>query len=111
MSMEEDEAPARPAAPAEEAPAQPAEEAAPAAPEAEEKPEEEAEPETPEQVGEKLRRMGAELTLRCVLEGILAVVLLHFGLVAEGWTKKIHQSLFYPPPTEIKDFRQDWKDA
>ena len=79
-----DEAPARPAAPAEEAPAQPAEEAASAAPEAAEKPEEEAEPETPEQVGEKLRRMGAELTLRCVLEGILAVVLLHFGLVAEG---------------------------
>ena len=84
MGLEEDEAPARPAAPAEEAPAQPAEEVAPAAPEAEEKPEEEAEPETPEQVGEKLRRMGAELTLRCVLEGILAVVLLHFGLVAEG---------------------------
>ena len=84
MGLEEDEAPARPAAPAEEAPAQPAEEAASAAPEAEEKPEEEAEPETPEQVGEKLRRMGAELTLRCVLEGILAVVLLHFGLVAEG---------------------------
>ena len=84
MGLEEDEAPTRPAAPAEEAPAQPAEEAAPAAPEAEEKPAEEAEPETPEQVGEKLRRMGAELTLRCVLEGILAVVLLHFGLVAEG---------------------------
>mgnify|MGYP002579111170 CR=1 FL=1 len=84
MGLEEDEAPARPAAPAEETPAQPAEKAAPAAPEAEEKPEEEAEPETPEQVGEKLRRMGAELTLRCVLEGILAVVLLHFGLVAEG---------------------------
>ena len=84
MGLEEDEAPTRPAAPAEEAPAQPAEEAAPAAPEAAEKPEEEAEPETPEQVGEKLRRMGAELTLRCVLEGILAVVLLHFGLVAEG---------------------------
>ena len=84
MGLEEDEAPARPAAPAEEAPAQPAEKAVPAAPEAEEKPEEEAEPETPEQVGEKLRRMGAELTLRCVLEGILAVVLLHFGLVAEG---------------------------
>ena len=84
MGLEEDEAPARPAAPAEEAPAQPAGEAVPAAPEAEEKPEEEAEPETPEQVGEKLRRMGAELTLRCVLEGILAVVLLHFGLVAEG---------------------------
>ena len=84
MGLEEDEAPARSAAPAEEAPAQPAEEAAPAAPEAAEKPEEETEPETPEQVGEKLRRMGAELTLRCVLEGILAVVLLHFGLVAEG---------------------------
>ena len=84
MGLEEDEAPARPAAPAEEAPAQPAEEAASAAPEAAEKPEEEAEPETPEQVGEKLRRMGAELTLRCVLEGILAVVLLHFGFVAEG---------------------------
>ena len=84
MGLEEDEAPTRPAAPAEEAPAQPAEEAAPAVPEAEEKPAEEAEPETPEQVGEKLRRMGAELTLRCVLEGILAVVLLHFGLVAEG---------------------------
>lgn len=89
MGLEEDEAPARSAAPAEEAPAeeapaQPAGEAAPAAPEAEEKPAEEAEPETPEQVGEKLRRMGAELTLRCVLEGILAVVLLHFGLVAEG---------------------------
>lgn len=84
MGLEEDEAPARPAAPAEEAPAQPAEKAAPVAPETEEKPEEEVEPETPEQVGEKLRRMGAELTLRCVLEGILAVVLLHFGLVAEG---------------------------
>ena len=84
MGLEEDEAPARPAAPAEETPAQPAEEAAPVAPEAEEKPAEETEPETPEQVGEKLRRMGAELTLRCVLEAILAVVLLHFGLVAEG---------------------------
>ena len=28
--------------------------------------------------------MGAALTLRCVLGGILAAVLLHFGLVAEG---------------------------
>ena len=88
VGLEEDETPAQPAAPAEEATAQPAEEAPPAAPEAaetpEEKTEEETEPETPEQVGEKLRRMGAELTLRCVLEGILAVVLLHFGLVAEG---------------------------
>ena len=52
-----------------------------------EKPEESTEeetPETPESIGDKLRRMGAELTLRCVLGGILAVVLLHFGLVAEG---------------------------
>ena len=47
-------------------------------------PEEEAVPETPEQVGDKLHKMGAELTLRCVLSGILAVVLLHFGLVAAG---------------------------
>ena len=46
--------------------------------------EEEAVPETPEQVGDKLHKMGAELTLRCVLSGILAVVLLHFGLVAAG---------------------------
>ena len=51
---------------------------------AEAAPEEEAVPEAPEQVGEKLHKMGAELTLRCVLSGILAVVLLHFGLVAAG---------------------------
>ena len=51
---------------------------------AEAAPEEEAVPETPEQVGDKLHKMGAELTLRCVLSGILAVVLLHFGLVAAG---------------------------
>ena len=38
---------------------------------------------SPESVGEKLRRMSAELTLRCVLAGILAVVLLHVGLVAD----------------------------
>ena len=41
-------------------------------------------PKTPEEVGERLRQMGATLTLRCVLSGILALVLLHFGLVAEG---------------------------
>ena len=77
-------APAQPAAPAPEAetPAAPAEEPAPA--EAEAAPEEETGPITPEQVGEKLRHMGAALTLRCVLSGILALVLLHFGLVAEG---------------------------
>lgn len=74
----------------EKAPAQPAEEAgtAPAAPEAapvEEAPvEEEKTPETPEQVGERLHQMGAALTLRCALGGILALVLLHFGLAAEG---------------------------
>ena len=54
---------------------------------AEETPQPEAaeeEPEQPEPVGDKLRRMNAELTLRCVLSGILAVVLLHFGFVAEG---------------------------
>lgn len=76
--------------PKEEAPAQPAEEAgtAPAAPEAapvEEAPvEEEKTPETPERVGERLHQMGAALTLRCALGGILALVLLHFGLAAEG---------------------------
>ena len=43
-----------------------------------------AEDEAPESVGDKLRRMSAELTLRCVLAGILAVVLLHLGLVADG---------------------------
>lgn len=43
----------------------------------------EAEPEM-ETTADRLRRMSAELTLRCVLTGILAVVLLHFGLVAEG---------------------------
>ncbi len=42
-----------------------------------------AEPEAPESTGDKLHRMSAELTLRCVLSGILAVVLLHFGLVAD----------------------------
>ena len=33
---------------------------------------------------EKLRRMGVALTLQCALSGVLALVLLHFGLVAEG---------------------------
>ena len=75
-------------------PAEAPEKAAPAEPEksAEEEPSQEkteaAEvdegPETPEQVGERLHKMGAELTLRCVLSGILALVLLHFGLVSEG---------------------------
>ena len=41
-------------------------------------------PKTPEEVGERLRQMGATLTLRCVLSGILALVLLAFGLMAEG---------------------------
>ena len=53
-------------------------------PAAEAEPASEEAPATPEEVGEKLRKMGAALTLRCVLSGILAAVLLHFGLVAEG---------------------------
>ena len=53
-------------------------------PVAEAEPASEEVPATPEEVGEKLRKMGAALTLRCVLGGILAAVLLHFGLVAEG---------------------------
>ena len=49
-------------------------------------PEEHAETELtePEATADKLHRMSAELTLRCVLGGILAVVLLHFGLVSDG---------------------------
>ena len=73
---------------------QQASEKAPAAPQPELKaeaedavsPEEHAETELtePEATADKLHRMSAELTLRCVLGGILAVVLLHFGLVSDG---------------------------
>ena len=42
-----------------------------------------AEETVPESTADKLHHMAAELTLRCVLAGILAVVLLHFGLTAE----------------------------
>ena len=42
-----------------------------------------AEDTVPESTTDKLHHMAAELTLRCVLAGILAVVLLHFGLTAE----------------------------
>ena len=42
------------------------------------------EPQSTETVAEKLHRMGATLTLRCALAGILAVVLLHFGMVSDG---------------------------
>ena len=69
-------------------------EKAPAAPQPELKaeaedavsPEEHAETELPEPeaTADKLHRMSAELTLRCVLGGILTVVLLHFGLVSDG---------------------------
>ena len=41
-------------------------------------------PKTPEEVGERLRQMGAALTLRCVLSGVLALILLNFGMVSEG---------------------------
>ena len=73
---------------------QQAPEKAPAAPQPELKaeaedavsPEEHAETELtePEATADKLHRMSAELTLRCVLGGILTVVLLHFGLVSDG---------------------------
>ena len=42
-----------------------------------------AEDTVPESIADKLHHMAAELTLRCVLAGILAVVLLHLGLTAE----------------------------
>ena len=78
LPLEQDGAPAEPAsAPAAAAPATPAQpETAPeaAAP---------AEEAVPESIADKLHHMAAELTLRCVLAGILAVVLLHLGLTAE----------------------------
>ena len=77
-----DDRPAPAETPDAEAPAQPAaEEAAPAEEAATEA---EKTPEAPEQMGDRLRRMSAALTLRCALGGILALVLLHFGLAAEG---------------------------
>ena len=72
-------------APAETAPAPAAAPAAPAQPET--APEAQAaapaEEAVPESTADKLHHMAAELTLRCVLAGILAVVLLHLGLTAE----------------------------
>ena len=65
------EAAAAPAAPAQPEAAPAAETAAPA------------EETVPESTADKLHHMAAELTLRCVLAGILAVVLLHLGLTAE----------------------------
>ena len=62
---------AAPAAPAQPEDAPAAETAAPA------------EETVPESTADKLHHMAAELTLRCVLAGILAVVLLHLGLTAE----------------------------
>ena len=78
LPLEQDGAPAEPApAPADAAPAAPAQpETAPEAA----VPAEEA---VPESIADKLHHMAAELTLRCVLAGILAVVLLHLGLTAE----------------------------
>ena len=78
LPLEQDGAPAEPApAPADVAPAAPAQpETAPEAA----VPTEEA---VPESTTDKLHHMAAELTLRCVLAGILAVVLLHLGLTAE----------------------------
>ena len=78
LPLEQDGAPDEPApAPADAAPAAPAQpETAPEAA----VPAEEA---VPESIADKLHHMAAELTLRCVLAGILAVVLLHLGLTAE----------------------------
>ena len=81
LPLEQDGAPAgetvpAPAADAAVTPAQP--EAAPAAETAAP-----AEDTVPESTTDKLHHMAAELTLRCVLAGILAVVLLHLGLTAE----------------------------
>ena len=81
LPLEQDGAPAdetapAPAAAAPAAPAQP--ETAPAAETAAP-----AEDTVPESTTDKLHHMAAELTLRCVLAGILAVVLLHLGLTAE----------------------------
>ena len=80
LPLEQDGAPAEPAsAPAAAAPAAPAQpEDAPAAETAAP-----AEETVPESTIDKLHHMAAELTLRCVLAGILAVVLLHLGLTAE----------------------------
>ena len=77
LPLEQDGAPAETAsAPAAATtPAQPE-----TAPEAQAAPAEEA---APESTADKLHHMAAELTLRCVLAGILAVVLLHLGLTAE----------------------------
>ena len=81
LPLEQDGAPAdetapAPAAAAPAAPAQP--ETAPAAETAAP-----AEDTVPESTTDKLHHMAAELTLRCVLAGILAVVLLHLELTAE----------------------------
>ena len=81
LPLEQDGAPAdetvpAPAADAAVTPAQP--EDAPAAETAAP-----AEDTVPESTADKLHHMAAELTLRCVLAGILAVVLLHLGLTAE----------------------------
>ena len=57
--------------------------AAPAQPETAPEAAAPAEEAVPESIADKLHHMAAELTLRCVLAGILAVVLLHLGLTAE----------------------------
>ena len=78
LPLEQDGAPAEPApAPADAAPA------APAKPETAPEAAVPAEEAVPESIADKLHHMAAELTLRCVLAGILAVVLLHLGLTAE----------------------------
>ena len=79
LPLEQDGAPADETvpAPADAAPA------APAQPETELEAAVPTEEAVPESTTDKLHHMAAELTLRCVLAGILAVVLLHLGLTAE----------------------------
>ena len=79
LPLEQDGAPADETAPAPEAAAS----AAPAQTETAAETAAFAEETVPESTADKLHHMAAELTLRCVLAGILAVVLLHLGLTAE----------------------------
>ena len=79
LPLEQDGAPADETAPAPEAAAS----AAPAQTETAAETAASAEETVPESTADKLHHMAAELTLRCVLAGVLAVVLLHLGLMAE----------------------------
>lgn len=82
LAVEEEPAAEPPQAPAEpEAPARDTETAQEAAAPVADRQEE---PQGSEEIGQNLRHMGARLTLRCALSGILAAALLGLGLMAEG---------------------------